>query len=89
MRQALELLEEAESYTSCQTWSPSLTDEIRSFVVNTRAMLAAAPKPPAVPGYALVPVEPTPDVARYAADRPHEIRAEGGAARAILIVQDS
>ncbi|MBC2836817.1 helix-turn-helix domain-containing protein [Paragemmobacter straminiformis] len=29
------------------------------------------------------------DVARYAADRPHEIRAEGGAARAILIVQDS
>lgn len=29
------------------------------------------------------------DVARYAADRPHEIRAVGGAARAILIVQDS
>jgi transcriptional regulator with XRE-family HTH domain len=29
------------------------------------------------------------DVARYAADRPHEIRALGGAARAILIVQDS
>jgi transcriptional regulator with XRE-family HTH domain len=29
------------------------------------------------------------DTARYAADRPHEIRAEGGAARAILIVQNS
>lgn len=29
------------------------------------------------------------DTARYLADRPHEIRAEGGAARAILIVQDS
>ena len=29
------------------------------------------------------------DTARYAADRPHEIRADKGAARAILIVQDS
>ena len=29
------------------------------------------------------------DVARYAADRPHSIRAGDGAARAILIVQDS
>jgi XRE family transcriptional regulator, regulator of sulfur utilization len=29
------------------------------------------------------------DTARYPADRPHEIHAEGGAARAILIVQDS
>lgn len=29
------------------------------------------------------------DTARYPADRPHAIRAEGGAARAILIVQDS
>lgn len=29
------------------------------------------------------------DVARYPADRPHAIRALGGAARAILIVQDS
>jgi len=29
------------------------------------------------------------DVARYPADRAHEIAAEGGAARAILIVQDS
>ena len=29
------------------------------------------------------------DVARYAADRPHEIRATGGPARAILIVQGS
>lgn len=29
------------------------------------------------------------DTARYAADRPHAILAEGGAARAILIVQDS
>ncbi len=29
------------------------------------------------------------DTARYAADRPHAIHAEGGAARAILIVQDS
>ena len=29
------------------------------------------------------------DTARYFADRPHEIRAEGGAARAILIVQNS
>jgi transcriptional regulator with XRE-family HTH domain len=29
------------------------------------------------------------DVARYPADRPHEIAAEGGAARAILIVQGS
>lgn len=28
------------------------------------------------------------DAARYPADRPHAIRAEGGAARAILIVQD-
>ena len=29
------------------------------------------------------------DTARYPADRPHEIHAEDGAARAILIVQDS
>ena len=29
------------------------------------------------------------DTARYPADRPHEIHAEGGAARGILIVQDS
>ena len=29
------------------------------------------------------------DTAHYPADRPHEIRAEGGAARALLIVQDS
>lgn len=29
------------------------------------------------------------DTARYPADRPHAIHAEGGAARAILIVQDS
>ena len=29
------------------------------------------------------------DTARYPADRPHEIHAVGGAARAILIVQDS
>ncbi|HEX9857589.1 MAG TPA: helix-turn-helix domain-containing protein [Paracoccaceae bacterium] len=29
------------------------------------------------------------DTARYRADRPHLIRAQGGAARAILIVQDS
>ena len=29
------------------------------------------------------------DTARYPADRPHEIHATGGAARAILIVQDS
>lgn len=29
------------------------------------------------------------DTARYPADRPHEIHAEAGAARAILIVQDS
>lgn len=29
------------------------------------------------------------DTARYRADRPHEIAAEGGAARALLIVQDS
>ena len=29
------------------------------------------------------------DTARYPADRPHEIHAQGGAARAILIVQDS
>lgn len=28
------------------------------------------------------------DTARYAADRPHAIRAEGGAARAILVVQN-
>ncbi|WP_127901835.1 helix-turn-helix domain-containing protein [Solirhodobacter olei] len=28
------------------------------------------------------------DTARYAADRPHEIRAEGGAARAILVVKN-
>ena len=29
------------------------------------------------------------DTARYPADRPHEIRAEGGAARGILVVKDS
>jgi XRE family transcriptional regulator, regulator of sulfur utilization len=29
------------------------------------------------------------DTARYAADRPHAIRAEGGAARALLVVQNS
>jgi mannose-6-phosphate isomerase-like protein (cupin superfamily) len=29
------------------------------------------------------------DTARYPADRPHAIHAEGGPARAILIVQDS
>jgi hypothetical protein len=29
------------------------------------------------------------DTARYPADRPHAIRAEGGPSRAILIVQDS
>ena len=47
LRQALDLLDEATSYTSCETWSPSLTDEINSFVVNTRAMLAAdAVRPP-------------------------------------------
>lgn len=41
LTQALALLEEAASYTSCETWSPSLTDEINSFVVNARAALAA------------------------------------------------
>ena len=29
------------------------------------------------------------DTARYAADRPHAIRAEGGGARALLVVQNS
>lgn len=41
LEQAIALLEEATSYTSCETWSPSLTDEINSFVVNARAALAA------------------------------------------------
>ena len=31
---ARELLDEALSYTSCESWSPSLTEEIRAFLAE-------------------------------------------------------
>ncbi len=40
MRMALEALEEATSYTSCPTWSPSMTEECKAAASALRAALA-------------------------------------------------
>ena len=43
-QQVLDALEEAQSYTSCETWSPSMTDELRKQEKTLRARLSA-PEP--------------------------------------------
>jgi hypothetical protein len=47
-QQVLDALEEAQSYTSCETWPPSLTEELRKQEETFRARLAQPePKPSA------------------------------------------
>ena len=43
-QQALEALEEATSYTSCPTWSPSMTEECEAAAAALRAALAEPEK---------------------------------------------
>jgi len=45
MQQALEALEEATSYTSCPTWSPSMTEECKAAASALRAALAEPVEP--------------------------------------------
>lgn len=40
VEQALEALDEATSYTSCPTWSPSMTEECKAAASALRAALA-------------------------------------------------
>lgn len=53
---ALDVLDEARTYTSGEAWSPSMTEECDRAMRLLRAALAA---PPVAPGWVLVPVEPT------------------------------
>jgi hypothetical protein len=47
-QQVLDALEEAQSYTSCETWSPSMTEGLRKQEETLRARLAQPePKPSA------------------------------------------
>ncbi len=47
-QQVLDALEEAQSYTSCETWSPSMTEELRKQEKTLRAKIAQPePKPSA------------------------------------------
>lgn len=39
-QQVLDALEEAQSYTSCETWSPSMTEVLRKQEETLRARLA-------------------------------------------------
>ncbi len=48
-QQVLDALEEAQSYTSCETWSPSMTDELRKKEETLRAKLSA-PEPKELTG---------------------------------------
>ena len=40
-RQALEALEEATNYTSCPSWSPSMTDECNAAIAALREAMTA------------------------------------------------
>lgn len=56
---AADALEECQSYTSCETWSPSMTEECERAAKELRSVLAATPAAttPAGAGMVLVPVE--------------------------------
>lgn len=73
--QALEALEEATNYTSCPSWSPSMTDECNDAITALREALEAAPPPTAVVQEPVLVVEREPSYTNrghfYRGDKPH------------------